>query len=144
MKPTPKELSVLQLSLANVEFSEEVRIFAAATTLTEMSFRPWLWRAFEYIYALTIHAIGRDIGGITLGVSQISLRHFRDLRNLSDRQSIFASMSVRQNLSLCCELVEEVYPLETETVAEHYNGNATSFYKRRLSETYGRLRAQRA
>lgn len=136
---TNRELSVLNTALAQPQFSVDVKLMAAAVTLTEMHFRPWTWRVAEFFLATFKLALGQDIRHLTLGVSQISVRYYYDILGLTKLEALLEALSVKNNLWLCCKLLEQIDVIKPDIVAHYYNGYSTIFYKRRLSKMHTKL-----
>lgn len=115
-------------------------MFAAAVTATEMQFRPFWHRVVEYTYVLSLILLGRDAGTISVGVSQISIRHFVSLEGINQFQSLFRAMSARKNLATCCKMIEEMDAEHLNDVRVAFNGNSTIYYRKALQRNYDLLR----
>lgn len=120
-------------------FSAETQMFAAAITATEMEFRPLWHRLAEYAYATFLILFGRDAGSITVGVSQISLRHISKLERTNQFQSLCRAMSARKNLEICCKMIDEMDVNHLDDLQLAYNGTGTIFYRKALVRNYNRL-----
>ncbi|MFD2738956.1 hypothetical protein ACFSUD_05210 [Sulfitobacter aestuarii] len=120
-------------------FPHEVRMMAAAVTATEMSFRSLPHRLAEYLYATVLILLGRDAGHVSIGISQVSIRHYATLENASQLMALKLSLSAEHNLRICCKFVQQVEGRSLISVARAYNGRSTFFYKKALAENYSAL-----
>ena len=139
---TMKNRRLLQLAaLARSEtgFSAETQIIAAAVTATEMQFRPFWHRLVEYSYVLLLIILRRDAGLISVGVSQISIRHFTSFEGTSQLQSLLRSMSAQKNISTCCKIIERMDAKHLNDVRAAYNGDSTVYYRKALRTNYDLL-----
>ena len=122
------------------EFSTQTQAFAVAVTATEMQFRPFWYRMAEYTYAMALILLGRDAGSISVGVSQISIRHFSSFEDTNQFKSLLRAMSARKSLVTCCKMIETMDAENLEEVQTAYNGGSTVFYRRALQRNYHRIR----
>lgn len=111
-------------------------MLAAAVTATEMQFRPFWHRLVEYTYVLFLIILGRDAGPVSVGVSQISIRHFVSLEGISQFQSLLRAMSVQRNLATCCKMIEAMDAEHLNDVRVAYNGDSTIYYRKALQRNY--------
>lgn len=139
---TMKNRRLYQLAaLARLEagFSAKTQMLAVAVTATEMQFRPFWHRLVEYSYVLLLIVLRRDAGSISVGVSQISLRHFTSCEGTNQFQSLLCSMSAQKNVSTCCKIIEEMNAKHLNDVRTAYNGDSTIFYRKALRKNYDLL-----
>ncbi|WP_123642826.1 hypothetical protein [Histidinibacterium lentulum] len=122
------------------DFSVQTRILAASITLTEMKFRPWSHRLVEYLYVLGLIALRRDVSTITVGVSQISIRHYKNYQGAGQFEALRQSMSAINNLRLCCAIIEDQSIKTPRDAARKYNGASSVFYRNSLSLNFSNLR----
>lgn len=127
------------LARAENQFSARTQMMAVAITATEMQFRPLLHRLVEYCYVSFLLILGRDAGAVTVGISQISIRHYVSLEKITQFQSLILSMSAGENLIVCCKLVQAANSEVLDDVAKAYNGNSTQFYRAALRRNYAIL-----
>ena len=132
--PLMKKMNRRLFQLASIArreacFSAETQLLAVAITATEMQFRPLLCRFSEYIYALSLIAFGRDAGSVSVGVSQISIRHFVALEGINQLQSLLWAMSAQKSLTTCCKMIEGLNVRGVDDLRAKYNGNSTVFYR---------------
>lgn len=128
------------LARRDARFSARTKMFAVAVTATEMQFRPFWHRLVEYTYALSLILLGRDAGPISVGVSQISIRHFMSLEGTNQFQSLLWAMSVRKNLATCCKIIESMDAENLNDVRVAYNGESTLYYRKALQRNFDLLR----
>lgn len=133
---TSIEEKIVRLALAQKQFPREVRLAAAAITVSEMEFRPFFARVAEYTYAICLLLFKRDVSTLTLGVSQVSLRYFQDEYNLGVFQAVSASMSVQCNIVLCCGLLSKASIKSLDEAIQIYNGQGTWYYRRKVQNAY--------
>jgi hypothetical protein len=117
-------------------FPDEIKTRAVAITATEMQFRPFLYRLTEYIYACLLFIFRKDLANISLGISQISIRHYQTMEGVSQSQALLRSMSARENLRMCCRLIEKLNCKNLEELRQAYNGKSTAFYRYSLQKNY--------
>ena len=128
------------LARRDIRFSAKTQMFAAAVTATEMQFRPFWHRVVEYTYVLSLILLGRDAGTISVGVSQISIRHFASLEGANQFQSLLRAMSARKSLATCCKMIEAMDAEHLNDVRVAFNGNSTIYYRKALQRNYDLLR----
>ena len=128
-----------RIARRDTRFSTETQMLAAAVTATEMQFRPFPHRLVEYTYALLLLLLARNVGSISIGVSQISVRHFTAIEGISQLQSLFWATSARNSLATCCKLIEAMGAEDIDDVRKAYNGNSTVHYRKALQKNYGLL-----
>lgn len=117
-------------------FSAKTQMFAAAVTATEMQFRPFWHRLIEYCYVMVLTILKRDAGSISVGVSQISVRHFASFEGTSQFQSLLRSMSAQKSISTCCKIIDAMDANHLNDVRAAYNGNSSIYYRRALKRNY--------
>lgn len=127
------------LARRETQFSVNTQMFAAAVTATEMQFRPFGYRMIEYSYVLLLVLLRRDAGSISVGVSQISIRHFASFEGDSQFKSLLRAMSARKNLATCCKIIEAMDANHLNDVRAAYNGDSTVFYRKALQRNYDLL-----
>jgi hypothetical protein len=128
------------LARRDTRFSPKTQMLAAAITATEMQFRPFSHRLVEYTYVLSLILLGRDAGAVSIGVSQISIRHFMALEGTNQFQSLLWAMSARKNLTTCSKIIEVMDVKNLNDVCAAYNGASTVFYRRALQRNFDLLR----
>jgi hypothetical protein len=128
------------LARRDTRFSAKTQMFAAAVTATEMQFRPFWHRLVEYAYVLSLILMGKDAGPVSVGVSQISIRHFASLEGTNQFQSLFRAMAARKNLATCCKMIEAMDAKHLNDVRVAYNGYSTIYYRKALQRNYDLLR----
>lgn len=111
-------------------------MMAIAAIATEMRFRTIFHRIVEYIYVILLLLLGKDAGHISVGIGQISIRHYQNIFGISQISSLILSLSARGNLVACCEFIERLGPKNLEELAFLYNGKSTVFYRRALRENF--------
>jgi hypothetical protein len=84
--------------------------------------------------------LGRDAGSISVGVSQISIRHFSSLEGTSQFQSLLRAMSAQKSLATCCKIIEKMNAEHLDDVRIAYNGESTFYYKNALQRNFDLLR----
>lgn len=124
----------------DARFSAKTQMFAVAVTATEMQFRPFWHRLVEYTYVLSLILLGRDAGAISVGVSQISIRHFGSLEGTNQFQSLLWAVSARKNLVTCCKIIEAMDADSLNDVRVAYNGESTLYYRKALQRNFDLLR----
>ena len=129
-------LQLAKLANKHDQFSNEIRTAAVAVTATEMQFRPFPHRCVEYAYVLCMLLFKQDVSFVSVGISQISIRHYRSQFGFSQFQALFHSMSAQKNLLLCCKLLESSNMNTLDKMREVYNGKSTFFYKRALRKNH--------
>ena len=134
-------LQILRLALELDDFSIETRVLAASITLAEMRFRPLTYRIFEYFYVVILLSLGRDVGRVSVGISQISIRHIERYEEVNQFNALRLALSARNNLRVCCLILEEKSVKSIKDVARLYNGRSTLFYKRTLEFYHSSLLA---
>jgi len=127
------------LARRDTRFSSATQMFAVSVTATEMRFRPFWHRLVEYMYVLTLILLGKDAGPISVGVSQISIRHIVSLENTNQLQSLLYAMSARKNLAICCKIIEAMDAKSLNDVRVSYNGESTLYYKNTLKQNFDLL-----
>lgn len=115
---------------------ESTRNWAVAVTLTELQFRPLWFRLLEYGYALFLLSFGGKAGSVSVGIAQISLRHYSEKLNFGLWYGLVASTSARVNIRLCGLLIAEIDNKDALSVARLYNGNATKQYYADLEKNF--------
>jgi hypothetical protein len=120
-------------------FSAETQLMAVAVTATEMQFRSWLHRVFEYIYVLLLVVLRRNAGTVSVGISQISIRHYVSLEGKSQFQSLLLSMSASNNLATCYQIIETEDIKSLYHLCRAYNGKSTRFYRITLERNHALL-----
>lgn len=128
------------LARRDAGFSTKTQMFAVAVTATEMQFRPFWHRLVEYLYALSLILLGKDAGPISVGVSQISIRHFVSLEGANQFQSLLRAMSARKSLVTCCKIIEAMDAENLNDVRVAYNGESTLYYRKALQRNFDLLR----
>lgn len=118
------------------QFSANTQMMAAAITATEMQFRPLLHRLVEYTYVSLLLFLGRDASAVSVGISQISIRHYVSLEGTTQFQSLLLSMSAKKSLATCCKIIEAENSNSLDHVCRAYNGNSTRYYRRALEKKY--------
>lgn len=121
------------------DIPNDVRLFAVAVTATEMHFRSLPHRIAEYVYVLLLLFFGRDAGAVSVGVSQISLRHFVALEKTNQLRALLMSVSARDSLRVCCNLIKALDTKSLEEVARAYNGKSTWFYRKELQGNFEKV-----
>lgn len=121
------------------KFSEKTQTFAAAITATEMQFRPFWQRSVEYIYVLLLILLGRDAGSISIGVSQISIRHIVSIEGTNQLEALLWALSARNSIGTCCKIIEAINTEDLDQVRVAYNGVGTTYYRKVLQRNYGLL-----
>lgn len=139
MKLSKNERRLLDLATSSTLPSGEIRILAAAITFAEMQFRPLWWRTAEFSLALVRYALGLSIAHLTLGISQISVRHVLNKHKQSEFWAIKSLSSPQFSFELCCELLSENGKQEIGEQIRFYNGNASTFYKRLVHISFDRF-----
>lgn len=132
------------LARCDTRFSPETQMFAVAITATEMQFRPLVLRLLEYIYAVSVILFGRDAGHISVGVSQISIRHIVSLEGTNQFQSLLLAMSARKSLAACSRVIEAMDARNLNEVRIGYNGQSTMYYRIALQRNFDLLRKMEA
>lgn len=120
----------------NKQSSSTTQKMAAAVTATEMYFRPLPYRIIEYIYVALLIILGRDASSISLGISQISIRHYVSLESVNQFQAFRFSMSARENIATCCKLLDSNKWGSPEEVCKFYNGKSSPYYSMKLKQHY--------
>ena len=128
--------AIFAMARSSSSNSKEVRALAAAIICAEMQFRPFVFRIGEYIYALIRLAINKNIDSMTLGVAQVSLRHYRDFLAVDRWRAVLASTDLRTNWQMCCLYLEKYGCYDVETAVNAYNGVATTYYRRTVSNYF--------
>lgn len=128
------------LARRDARFSAKTQMFAVAVTATEMQFRPFWHRLVEYTYVLSLILLGKDAGPISIGVSQISIRHFVLLEGTNQLQSLLWAISARKNLVTCCKIIEAMDAENLNDVRVAYNGDSTLYYRKALQRNFDLLR----
>jgi hypothetical protein len=82
----------------------------------------------EYVFVWILYFLGRSIEGYTLGIGQISLRHFKARFAHSDFESILASKSLAKSFDLCCHIVSLASDQSDKEIVATYNGSCTEYY----------------
>ena len=127
---------VLRVSFRVQGFSDRTKMLAAALTISEMRFRTWTHRLIEYSYVLILILIRQDAGSVTIGVSQISVRHIRNLLDTNDFGALRAATSAETSLKMCCQLIGSYSELSIRDVALRYNGDCSIYYLSTLDQAY--------
>ena len=127
------------LARRDARFSAGTQMFAVAVTATEMQFRPFWHRLVEYTYVLSLILLGKDAGPISVGVSQISIRHFVSLEGANQFQSLLWAMSARKSLVTCCKIIEAMDAENLNDVRVAYNGESTLYYRKALQQNFDLL-----
>lgn len=122
-----------------VGFSPEVRLHAAVITLTEMRFRALTHRILEYCLVLFLLLRGRDPGAVSIGISQLSVRHLKRILGVGNLSALRASMSAERNLYCCCVLASELQSSGLPDLLRGYNGRTSIFYIRAAEAILARL-----
>ena len=122
------------------EFPTEIRLRAVGITATEMQFRPLLHRIAEYIYVWILLILRQNVDSISIGISQISIRHYVTLEGITQYQAFISSMSAKENLKICCTLIQNANCETLEELCHVYNGNSTWFYRDALKRNYAVVR----
>lgn len=138
---------LLRLVVGIDGFCQKTKLLAVAVTATEMHFRPLTFRCIEYLVVILRLCVGRDVGSFSVGISQVSLRHYMVTYRIGPFAAIRLAMSAEENLKICCALLDSWRCETIEAACDGYNGNSTIFYKRLLSRNYHRayqLASQRA
>lgn len=128
------------LARRDTGFSTKTQMFAVAITATEMQFRPFWYRFVEYTYVLFLIIFRRDAGSISVGVSQISIRHFVSLEGTNQLQSLLFALSARKSLATCCKIIEAMDAENLDDVRLAYNGKSTVYYRKALQRNFDLLR----
>lgn len=121
------------------QYSAKTQMMAAATTATEMHFRPLLHRLVEYFYVFLLLILGKDAGSVSVGISQVSIRHYISHEGTTQFQSLRHSMSAKKNLTICCKIIEAENCDSLDDICSSYNGNSTRYYRRKLQKNYNLL-----
>lgn len=127
------------VAIEQIEFTERVRLMAAAVTATEMQMRNFAQRIAEYLLVLIILWLGRNPGSVSVGISQISLRHYETLTGTRGLRALILSASPRQNLKLCCAFIARNNCVSLDEVVESYNGSSTDYYRATLERNFLKL-----
>lgn len=118
------------------DFPTEIRLRAVAITATEMQFRSLFHRVVEYIYVGILLLLMKNVDSISIGISQISIRHYVTLKGVTQYEALISSMSAKDNMDLCCTLVHDAKCENLEELICVYNGNSTWFYRKALMANY--------
>lgn len=133
-----RDHAVLSLAKNDDGSSLELRAATAAIICTEMEFRSLAFRIAEYCVTAFLLLNGRDIGHISLGIAQVSVRHYRDFLGYSNKDAWKASMRFKENWKICALIVASVGSLESADIIKAYNGRSTRYY----AQTFARYRKQ--
>lgn len=123
---------IATIAKSEKDFSLDTQLMAAAITITEMQFRSLLHRLAEYTYVFILILLGRDASSVSVGISQISIRHYVSLEGTTQFQSLISSMSAKKSLAACCKLIDPISQNSLDEVISLYNGNCTSYYRAEL------------
>ena len=134
-----RELQIYSVAMAQYRYPVDIRLAAAAITLAEMRFRMFPHRVLENVLVLALIAACRDPGHISIGISQISLRHFSRILGVSSLAALRGSTSAETNLHTCCALISEYSTSNISEILSNYNGRSSIFYKKAIADTYSRL-----
>ena len=131
-----REIEVCRHAFNLRGYPERVRVAAAAITLTEMYFRPNIIRLAEHMVALVRRALGMSIGHLTLGISQVSIRHVEQSHRHADKSALDQLMQPAFGLRECCRFIAS-HRWETQDDLLHvYNGVSSKFYARLLAKNH--------
>lgn len=130
MRRRTVEIARLAYSLDGHE--PDVRKAAAAITLTEMYFRPLPIRMAEYVLAGLLCAVGKEYLHLSVGVSQLSLRHIHQRCENSGLGLIFLTSDPARCMNECCHFIRSLEYGNLSDLADCYNGNSTKHYTRLL------------
>lgn len=129
-----RDIEVAKLAMSLREHEINVRKAAAAVTLTEMYFRPLPARALEYLYVFVLLLFHRDYLHVSVGISQVSLRHIYRSQGKTGLALLSLAMNPRKILNECCLVIGTFDQLSVPSMAKEYNGNSTYFYRRLLEK----------
>lgn len=118
------------------QFSAQTQMMAAAITATEMNFRPLFYRLIEYTYVSLLILWRLDASSVSVGISQISIRHYVSLEGVTQFQSLRYSISAKKNLATCCKIIEAADGNSLGQICNSYNGAGTRFYRMELEKNY--------
>lgn len=121
-------IDVSRLAHSLSEHAERVRIDAAAITLTEMYFRPLPARLVEFVYASLLYLFGRDYLSVSVGISQISLRHITERNGLRGFRLLYHTLNSVRCLDECCFFIANLKAARLVDISHQYNGRSTVFY----------------
>lgn len=124
------------------QFTSQTQVIAAAITATEMYFRPLPHRLIEYLYVALLLLSGRDATAVSVGISQISIRHYVSLEGKTQFEALRSSVSARANLAICCKIIETNKCESLEDVSKLYNGSSNQYYRLKLKQNYDALQKQ--
>lgn len=127
---------IATVARSDKRFASEIQLTAAAITATEMQFRSLVHRLVEYVYVAILIFFGRDASAISVGISQISIRHYISLEGTTQFQSLLLSMSAKENLATCCKLINTMNQNSLKQICLLYNGNSTNYYWMELQKNY--------
>lgn len=129
-------INIIKIASKKNLYPKDVIVMAAAVTATEMEFRTAMHRFFEYIYAAALVFLNKDASAISIGVSQISIRHYIYFEGGTQFNAIISLMSVNKSIETCCKIIEKSKCKNIEDLSRKYNGNSTIFYLIMLSKNY--------
>lgn len=133
------ELRILLLALKQPDFSLETKLAAASITLTEIRFRTLLHRLCEYAMVILLIFRKQDPGHLSIGISQISIRHFRQFLATDNLGALKAAMVHQSCLHVCCSLIDDTGARTIGEVAHKYNGRCSPYYLRALGTIHSRI-----
>jgi len=134
-----KLLRIYGVAITHTRFTERERLMAAAVTATEMQMRGFMQRMAEYILVCAILLLGKDAQWVSVGISQISLRHYYALADAKGFKALFMSLSPSENLRMCCILINSTNAVNLDDLANAYNGKSTVFYRSCLKQNYAAI-----
>lgn len=118
------------------EFDLETQMLAVAFTLTEMEFRTFYHRLIEYIYVFLLLSMGKDASKVSVGVSQVSIRHYMSQEGIGQFSSLVRSFSLRSNLRACCLIISRESDRSLDNLCRVYNGSGTGYYRRLVAKSF--------
>lgn len=124
------------VAIEQLEFTERVRLMAAAITATEMQMRNFTQRTAEYILVFIMLGLGRNTRNVSVGISQISLRHYETLAGAQGFKALLLSLSPRENLKLCCTIIASNNCVSLDDLVATYNGSGTNYYRATLERNF--------
>lgn len=119
-------------------------MYALAITATEMRFRPFAYRVAEYLYVLILLLLAKDASKVSVGISQVSIRHYMELRGVSQFGSLRLALSGRNNLKICCEIIDNKSITSLSDLSVSYNGHSTRFYRKLLERNHSIFNSDKA
>ena len=134
-----RTVEITCIALVLGQYDQRTRLAAAAITLTEMYFRPSYWRLGEFFLALWLQLVQRDSKYLSVGVSQISLRHVCLRYSCNEKHALETLMDPRKCIENCCYLLAQENWSSIRELANFYNGNCSAAYLKLLEVNSDRV-----